>query len=49
MYRIPAVVQKTHEVSEPLARGGFGTVYLARQIELDQPVVIEILDPAGLA
>ena len=34
------------ELIEPIASGGFATVYRARQVRLDRDVAVKVLDPA---
>lgn len=43
------IILNSYEVLKVLGAGGMGTVYLARQIDLDRLVAIKILDADGLA
>ena len=46
--RIPPEVETRYEILKPLAKGGFGTVYLAKQRALGREVVVKTLDAGGL-
>jgi eukaryotic-like serine/threonine-protein kinase len=44
----PVPVSDRYDVIEPLARGGMGTVYLARDRELDRDVAMKVLSATAL-
>jgi len=44
----PAALALRYEAIEVLETGGFGTVYRARQIDLDRQVAIKLMNPAAL-
>ncbi len=43
---LQAAVAGTWSIERAIGRGGMGTVYLARDVALDRPVAIKLLDPA---
>jgi hypothetical protein len=45
---LPPRCARTFEIQRALASGGFGAVYVARQVELDRPVALKVLHHEGL-
>ncbi|MCA8922991.1 MAG: protein kinase [Planctomycetes bacterium] len=41
----PADVARGYKVVRQLAKGGFGTVYLAQQLSMDRPVALKVMAP----